>query len=67
VKPEHCLVIEDAPHGVAAAKHAGMCCLAIDTSVNVVELATADRVVSGFEEVDVQLLQSLMASYSMSE
>lgn len=65
VKPEHCLVIEDAPHGVAAAKHAGMCCLAIDTSVNVVELTTADRVVSGFEEVDIQLLQSLMESYSM--
>ena len=65
VRPEHCLVIEDAPHGVAAAKHAGMCCLAIDTSVNVVELATADRVVSRFEEVDVQLLQSLMESYSI--
>lgn len=64
VKPEHCLVIEDAPHGVAAAKHAGMCCLAIDTSVNVVELATADRVVSGFEEVDVQLLRNLMQHQS---
>jgi beta-phosphoglucomutase-like phosphatase (HAD superfamily) len=62
VKPEYCLVIEDAPHGVAAAKDAGMCCLAISTSVSVVELAMADKVVSGFEEVDVQVLQSLMQS-----
>jgi HAD superfamily hydrolase (TIGR01509 family) len=64
VKPEHCLVVEDAPHGVVAAKQAGMCCLAIDTSVNVVELATADKVVSGFEEVDVQLLRNLMQHQS---
>ena len=62
VKPEYCLVIEDAPHGVAAAKDAGMCCLAISTSASVVELAKADKVVSGFEEVDVQVLQSLMQS-----
>ena len=62
VKPEYCVVIEDAPHGVAAAKDAGMCCLAISTSVSVVELAMADKVVSGFEEVDVQVLQSLMQS-----
>ena len=62
VKPEYCLVIEDAPHGVAAAKDASMCCLAISTSVSVVELAMADKVVSGFEEVDVQVLQSLMQS-----
>jgi HAD superfamily hydrolase (TIGR01509 family) len=60
VKPEYCVVIEDAPHGVAAAKDAGMCCLAISTSVSVVELAMADKVVSGFEEVDLQLLLDLM-------
>ena len=62
VKPEYCLVIEDAPHGVAAAKHAGMRCLAMSTSVGVFELAMADSVVRGFEEVDVQLLQRLMQS-----
>jgi HAD superfamily hydrolase (TIGR01509 family) len=62
VKPECCLVIEDAPHGVTAAKHAGMFCLAINTSVSAVELAMADKVVSGFEEVDLKLLQSLMQS-----
>jgi HAD superfamily hydrolase (TIGR01509 family) len=60
VKPEYCLVIEDAPHGVAAAKGAGMCCLAVSTSVSGEELALADKVVSGFEEVNVQLLRDLM-------
>ena len=60
VRPEYCLVIEDAPHGVAAAKDAGMCCLAISTSVRVVELAMADKVVRGFEEVDIHLLLGLM-------
>ena len=60
VKPEHCLVIEDAPHGVTAAKSAGMPCLAITTSVGVVDLAMADRVVGGFAEVNLQLLQDLM-------
>ena len=57
---ENCLVIEDAPHGVAAAKAAGMCCLAISTSVSESELGEADRVVKGFAGVDLALLQDLM-------
>jgi HAD superfamily hydrolase (TIGR01509 family) len=64
VKPENCLVIEDAPHGVAAAKGAGMCCLAISSSVRVEELAMADKVVSGFEGVDLKLLQNLVQHHS---
>lgn len=60
VSRENCLVIEDAPHGVAAAKAAGMCCLALSTSAGESELAAADRVVRGFEEVDLQSLQELM-------
>ena len=60
VSCENCLVIEDAPHGVAAAKAAGMCCLAVSTSVSEPELAAADRVVRGFAEVDLQLLNELM-------
>jgi HAD superfamily hydrolase (TIGR01509 family) len=64
VKPEFCLVIEDAPHGVAAAKGAGMCCLAISTSVSMPALALADKVVDGFEELDLQLLQNLVKHQS---
>ena len=60
VSHESCLVIEDAPHGVAAAKAAGMCCLAISTSASEPELAAADRVVGDFDQVDLALLQDLV-------
>ena len=60
VIPVNCLVIEDAPNGVASAKAAGMSCLAISTSANAAELAMADKVVKGFEKVDLQLLQDLV-------
>ena len=60
VSHENCLVIEDAPHGVAAAKAAGMCCLAISTSASKLELGAADRVVRGFDEVDLETLQELV-------
>jgi beta-phosphoglucomutase-like phosphatase (HAD superfamily) len=45
---------------VAAAKAAGMCCLAISTSASEPALAAADRVVRDFAEVDLQSLQELM-------
>jgi HAD superfamily hydrolase (TIGR01509 family) len=60
VIPDNCLVIEDAPNGVAAAKAAGMRCLAISTSTNAADLAMADKVVRSFAEVDLQLLQDLV-------
>jgi len=60
VSNESCLVIEDAPHGVAAAKAAGMRCLAISTSASEPELAAADRVVGDFDQVNLQALQDLM-------
>lgn len=60
VAAEDCLVIEDAPNGVAAAKAAGMSCLAISTSASRRELAAADRVVSSFREVDLSKLQELL-------
>ncbi|UCE83567.1 MAG: HAD family phosphatase [Deltaproteobacteria bacterium] len=67
VIPDNCLVIEDAPNGVASAKAAGMRCLAISTSTNAAELAMADKVVRSFAEVDLQLLQDLVQSSSTRE
>ena len=60
VVPDTCLVIEDAPNGVVAAKAAGMRCLAVSTSVTELELAAADRVVSGFSGMGYSELQQLM-------
>ncbi|MBI5818660.1 MAG: HAD family phosphatase [Verrucomicrobia bacterium] len=52
-KPETCLVIEDAPHGVEAARRAGMRCIAITTTYDRRKLSGAERVVDSFAEIGV--------------
>ena len=42
VNPDECLVVEDAPNGIQAAKSAGMKCLAVATSFPPEELLEAD-------------------------
>ncbi len=59
VAPESCVVVEDAPNGVAAAKAAGMRCLAVSTGASQSGLVAADRVVGGLEQVNIQTLQKL--------
>jgi len=52
VEPQHCLVLEDAPNGVQAAKAAGMTCIAVpDHSVAQLDLSQADRVVASLHDV----------------
>lgn len=60
--PMRCVVIEDAPAGVAAAKAAGMRCLAVTTSHQAPALAAADRIVASLQEVGLADLQELMNS-----
>lgn len=59
VVPETCVVIEDAVAGVAAAKRAGMKCLAVTNTHPEVNLKEADRVVGTLEEVAVSGLEVL--------
>ena len=54
--PENCVVIEDAPHGVEAARRAGMKCIALTTTYDRRKLRQADVVVDGFEQIDLATL-----------
>lgn len=53
VPPEACLVIEDSPLGVKAAKRAGMKCLAVASTRPRQHLDEADRVVDSLEDADL--------------
>ena len=54
IGPGECLVVEDSRHGVAAARAAGMRCLAITTSYPADALREADLVVESFVGLDPQ-------------
>lgn len=51
VPPEQCLVIEDTPHGIAAAKAAGMHAVAILTSYDETHFPHADDIIHGFKQL----------------
>jgi len=59
--PERCVVFEDAPVGVQAARAAGMTCVAITNTVGPVALAQADVVVASLEAVDLASLERLVS------
>jgi len=56
LKPEQCIVIEDAPGGVKAAKAAGAKCLAVTTSVSREELSEADWIVRNLTHFPAEIL-----------
>ena len=59
VRPADCVVIEDAIAGVAAAKRAGMKCVAVTNSHPGMSLKNADLVVDTLENVDIAVLSRL--------
>ncbi|MFH1622543.1 MAG: beta-phosphoglucomutase family hydrolase [Candidatus Omnitrophota bacterium] len=59
VKPEDCLVFEDAVLGVEAAKRANMLCVGIDRYNDPKRLKKADIIVSDLIEVDYNKLKDL--------
>ena len=51
--PANCLIVEDAPAGVAAAKRAGMSCVALSTTHGREHLLDADQIVDSFSEINL--------------
>ncbi len=52
--PSNCIVVEDAVAGVAAAKSAGMRCIAVTNTHPALKLSQADLVVESLEEVSLE-------------
>lgn len=56
VDPSQCLVLEDAVHGVTAAKSAGMKCVAITSTHKDVDLTDADLVIDDFSQLSYKVI-----------
>ncbi len=54
VEPERCLVIEDSPAGIAAARRAGMRCVAVATTHEAGKLGEAQIILPTLEGVNVE-------------
>lgn len=57
LRPEDCLVIEDAPGGVRAAKRAGMKCIALTSSHPASHLQEADLIVDDLGKLSLEEIQ----------
>lgn len=51
--PASCIVVEDSPIGIEAARRAGMYCIGIATTFSAEKLGLADLVVTSFREIDL--------------
>jgi len=58
----NCLVIEDAPYGVEAARRAGMKCIALTTTYSREKLLKADLIVDRYSRIDLDRFCSTMLS-----
>jgi beta-phosphoglucomutase-like phosphatase (HAD superfamily) len=59
VAPHACLVIEDSPNGIRAAKAAGMTCIEYSPIHSSTNRREADFVISNFDEITVEFIRSI--------
>jgi len=62
IDPSHCVVIEDAPNGIQAAKAAGAKCIAVTNSAPAEKLQQADFICDSLEQIDIETIQRLIDS-----
>jgi len=60
IDPAHCIVIEDAPNGIQAAKAAGTKCIAVTNSTGAENLQEADLVCDSLEQISLATLRELV-------
>jgi HAD superfamily hydrolase (TIGR01509 family) len=62
IKPARCVVIEDAPSGVQAAKAAGAKCIAVTNSTAAANLQQADIISNSLEQISLDTIRQLIDS-----
>jgi len=62
IEPANCVVVEDAPNGVQAAKAAGAKCIAVTNSTNAANLSEADLVCDSLEQIKLDMIRELIDS-----
>jgi beta-phosphoglucomutase family hydrolase len=67
VEPKNCIVFEDAIAGVAAAKSAGMHCIAVTNTNSRESLAEADLIVDTLEIITIKDLDDLINNHLMKK
>lgn len=60
INPANCVVIEDAPSGVQAAKSAGAKCIAVTNSTTATNLTKADLVCGSLEQISIETIIDLI-------
>ncbi len=60
IAPANCVVIEDAPNGIQAAKAAGARCIAVTNSADASRLQQADLICDSLEQIDLETIVALI-------
>jgi beta-phosphoglucomutase family hydrolase len=60
IKPENCLVFEDALAGIAAARSAGMKVAGVATSLSKERLTETDRIINDFTEITIDEIKQII-------